>query len=150
MVHGDPSLLPAKASCAFYLLLQLDWVNILNMRLLMQSEKNQSVQVIAWMNARTVCACSQLLYHTLLCSDVSSLGAIKKVLPDNFTYGEIKMTVAVLMVTTGFVRPQKCTAKSIVSSNLASWYVCLCTAIVHIQWNLRPQLQSPMPARPQN
>lgn len=37
--------------------------------------------------------------------DISSLGAIKRALPEDVTYGEIKMTIAIMMVTTGFVRP---------------------------------------------
>ena len=44
-------------------------------------------------------------------SDIGSLGVIKKALPDNIAYGEIRMTIAVLVVTTGFVRPKKPSAK---------------------------------------
>lgn len=72
---------------------------MVNMKFLMQLEKNLFVQVSITpiCMARLVCFCLYL--------DISSPGAIKKVLPENYTYGEIKLTIAVMSVTTGFVRP---------------------------------------------
>lgn len=42
-----------------------------------------------------------------VCSDVGSLGLIKSQLPETVSYGEIKLAIAVLVVTSGFVRPRK-------------------------------------------
>ena len=46
-----------------------------------------------------------ILPHDMIILDISSLGAVKKVLPESCTYGAISLTIAVMMVTTGFVRP---------------------------------------------
>ena len=39
--------------------------------------------------------------------DISRLKPIKEQLPETIMYGDINLTIAILAVTTGFVRPQK-------------------------------------------
>ena len=40
-------------------------------------------------------------------SDISRLKPIKELLPDTISYGDINLTIAIIAVMTGFVRPQK-------------------------------------------
>ena len=51
--------------------------------------------------------CSNWPLTLLIHSDVSSLWRIKEQLPDHVEYWQIKMCVALMMVSTGFVRPSK-------------------------------------------
>ena len=48
-------------------------------------------------------------------TDISSLKTIKSMLPETVHYSDIKMTIAILMVKTGFVRPTKSSAESLIS-----------------------------------
>ena len=45
--------------------------------------------------------------HTHTHSDIGCLSAIKQQLPDSIQYGEIKVTIALLSILTGFVQPNK-------------------------------------------
>ena len=54
--------------------------------------------------------------HTYICipcthihtpSDISRLKPIKELLPDTISYGDIHLTIAIIAVMTGFVRPPK-------------------------------------------
>jgi len=53
-----------------------------------------------------------LIYVPFACTDISSLRAIKNLLPENIQYGDIKLTIAILAVKTGFVRPRKSSVTS--------------------------------------
>ena len=47
------------------------------------------------------------MHITHVHSDISRLKPIKELLPDAISYGEIHLTIAIIAVTTGFVRPPK-------------------------------------------
>ena len=64
----------------------------------------------------------QFFFHItfLQLLDVSSLRRIKDLLPENIDYWQIKMTIAIIMITTGFVRPGKEPSPQLSSLSLPS------------------------------
>ena len=48
-------------------------------------------------------------------TDISRLKTIKNILPESVRYSDIKMTIAILMVKTGFVRPKKSSMEGLIS-----------------------------------
>ena len=52
--------------------------------------------------------------------DITNLRRIKNLLPENIEYWQIKMTIAIIMITTGFIRPGKELSPQLSSPSLPS------------------------------
>ena len=61
------------------------------------------------------------LHTNVMHSDISRLRPIKELLPDTITYGEINLTIAIIAIMTGFVRPPKTYSPKLQSPPFGSW-----------------------------
>lgn len=110
-----------SASCVFSLI-QLVSVRRGRRRLEKWFSENQSAQVTHCFSTDSCghpCSIWQSLFSPLL-ADISKLRPIKDLLPETVSYGQIKLTIAVMVIKTGFVRPVKSPLSPTLPSSSAS------------------------------